>query len=950
MNALPKDGESEVNATKNVDEIFIEALEYRDDDARARYLDRVCGNDHRLRTLIDRLIKNEPSVGNFLELPVARLPIANFTEERLEIGKRTEFRFGPYRHLTKIGEGGMGEVFRAQQETPVQRTVAIKVIAVGMASEDCLARFEQERQAISMMNHPNIARLLDAGTAKIAWSSESNGIPLAETERPYFAMEYVCGNSITQHCDQDRLTVTQRIELLIQVCQAVQHAHQKGIIHRDLKPSNILVDTSDGQSIPKVIDFGIAKAIGHSVAFPVETHIGQFIGTLEYMSPEQFDTQKYDIDTRADIYSLGVLLHQLVVGSTPFSLEELQKGGLARLLQRISEVEPERPSIKLSKSVSLNEIAANRGADPRRLMNQVSGDLDWIILKCLEKNRDRRYESAMGLARDLERYLANEPILARPANITYWLSKKLKKHFLAVAASTTILLLILIAAGVSIAQAIRASRAEIRALEGWAQADVQRKNAESVNDFLRDMIENAKSDAKGANVRLVDALSDASQIASIRFANDPVQEAKIHTLLGDVYADLTMFGESTRELRRAKELLHSALDKNDPRVLTSEVQYVRALMNGASSRDAAVMLDGLLPRVHQVFGKNDPIVFDAERLTLSNLKSQGKYAECIAGLQSLRQKAESAGMGDTTLVPILTSLVSALRTQLNVGSRTQQIELVSEIELVATEWLQRSLRWKGPASPHTKQAQVIIADMNVLRGNYESAVANCVQVLENSSDRLGQYHHQRIEAINVLSKAKHRLGMSKEAAELQLQRIEYARAGNPNPVSIVAKLGDSLPYLDAGGYWHEGERIAREYASQLYNASGHSDLLLVARAYVARFASLQGRIDEASSLFNEVISETPTETRIDHSIAKVHLFFAQHQRLYGTLELAEKHLKLAEAALSDIRVGTCRANPDDVILEFIRVHEQQNNSSEMAKYKALLREVRYSLGGLSWSE
>ncbi len=937
-----------MSTTKSVDEIFFEALEYRDEHARARYLDSVCGNDHRLRILIDRLVNNEPNIGNFLESPVSSFSIAHVLEQLPQDCGSTELRFGPYRHLKKIGEGGMGEVYMAEQEAPVQRTVAIKVIAAGMASETCLARFEQERQAISMMNHPNIARLLDAGTAKIVEQSPAKaGMQTLESERPYFAMEFVCGKSITQHCDQNGLTVTQRIELFLQVCQAVQHAHQKGVIHRDIKPSNILMDTSDGQNIPKVIDFGIAKAIGQSLAFPVETHVGQFMGTLEYMSPEQFETQKHDIDTRSDIYSLGVLLHQLVVGATPFSSEELQKGGLAGLLRMISEIEPERPSTKLSKSTSVKSTAANRRTEPRRLMSQISGDLDWIILKCLEKHRDRRYESAMALARDLERYLANEPIHARPANMTYWLNKKLKKHLLAVAASATILLLILITASVSIAQAIKASRAEVRALEGWAQAELQRKNTESVNQFLRDIIGNAKADAMGANVRLVDALSNASQIAATRFANDPIQEAKVHSLLGDVYADLTMFGESTSELRRAKELLHSALDENDRRVLSSDVLYVRALMNEASSREAAVELEGLLPRVQQAFAKNDPVVFDAERLTLSNLKSEGRYKECISGLRLLRQKAESAGMGDSTLVPILISLVSALRTQLEVGSRAQKMECVSEVECVATEWLQRSLRWNGPESPQTKQAQVIVADMNVRRGSYESAVANCLQVLENSMDRLGQNHHQRIEAINVLSRAKQRLGMYQEAADLQLKRLEYARAGNPNPISIIAKLADSLPYLDVGERWDEGERIAREYANELTNTPGHQDLSLVARAYVARFVSLQGRIEEANSLFDEVIRETPTEAKIDHSIAKVHFFFAQHQRLYGTLELAEKHLKLAEAALSDIRIGTCRANPDDVILEFIRLYDQWNRNSEKARYEALLREVQYSLADVT---
>jgi serine/threonine protein kinase len=925
--------------------MFFEALEHQDEQSRSSYLDSVCGGNHQLRSYLEKLIRTEPRIGDFLESPVTSFSIAQDVDGHLPQHEgQKELRFGPYRRLTKIGEGGMGEVYLAEQETPVKRTVAIKVIRAGMANASCLARFEQERQAISMMNHPNIARLLDAGTAKVVWPPETNDeMHITECERPYFSMEFVCGDSITQHCDQNRLSISQRIELLLQVCLAVQHAHQKGVIHRDLKPSNILMDTSDGQNTPKVIDFGIAKAIGQRAAFEAETLVGQIIGTLEYMSPEQLDAQTNDIDTRTDIYSLGVLLHQLVVGSTPFTSEELQKGGLAGLLQLLNHVEPERPSKKLSKSPDLVAIAANRQTDPRRLVARVSGDLDWIILKCIEKARERRYETAKGLASDLERFLANEPVQARPANMRYWLSKKLRKHYLAVATSASILLLILATAVVSITQAIKASRAEVRALEGWAQADLQRKNAESVNEFLRDVIGNAKSDAKGANVRLVDTLADASQIASHRFANDPIQEAKVRSLLGDVYADLTMLREWTSESKRAKELLQSVLENSDPRVLAAEVQYVRALLNQANNREAETMLAGLLPRIHNAFGKDNPIVFDAERLTLAQLKSQGKYEECIAGLSLLRERAERAGMDDSTLTPILTSLVSAHRTQLGVGSRREQIERVMQIEEAATELMQRASRWKGPDSPWAIRARVIVADMNVRRGNYESAAANCLQVLEDSIERLGQTHQQRIEAINVLSKAKHRLGMKKEAAELQLQKLEYFREGNPNPISLMSKLGDALPYLDAGHYWDQGERIAREYASELATASGHHDLLLVARAYVARFVSLQGRIDEAGSLFSELIGEIPRQDGVDHSVAKVHFFYAQHQRQYGSKELAEKHLKLAESSLPEIRSGTSQANPDDVILEFIRLYDQWNKPTEKAKYETLLREVQYSL-------
>ncbi len=934
-----------MSATQRVDDIFFKAIEIADEQARSIYLDSVCGSDQHLKSRVEKLLRNGQQIGSFLEKPFfSYSPFHDEDDSSPELGGESDLCFGPYRYLSKIGEGGMGEVYLAEQETPIRRTVAIKVIRGGMANASCLARFEQERQAISMMNHPNIARLLDAGTAAFFKpSAGGRDIPDTGGECPFFAMEFVCGSSLIQHCDDNRLTITQRIELLLQVCRAVHHAHQKGIIHRDLKPSNILMDTSEGQSIPKVIDFGIAKAIGLDTKSQVQTQVGQFIGTLEYMSPEQFDSQNHDVDTRTDIYALGVLLYQLVSGATPFSSQELQKDGLTGLLRILHDVEPEKPSVKVAKSSERQSIADHRHVDSQRLVSQVSGDLDSIILKCIEKDRERRYETANALANDLERFLANEPVQARPASLRYWFGKKLRKHYLSVAMLASFFCLVLATTIASIHQAIKASRAELKALEGWEQADVQRRSAENINDFLRDVIGNAKSDAKGANVRLVDTLSDASRVASQRFADDPIQEAKVHSLLGEVYADLTMLHESILELRRAVDLLRSVLNKDDRRVLATEVQLVRALMNAGNWRDAETILHGLLPRVQQAFDEHDPVVYDAERLTLSNLKSRARYSECIAGLRSLRDRALKAGLDDATLVPILSSLVTALRTQIGKGNREEEAKTVAEIERVAIDLWNRSSRWKGPESPQAIRARVIAAEMNVLRGNYQTAIEHCQQILKSSLDRLGEAHEQRIAAIGVLSEAKLRLGLKKEAAELQLQRLEYTRMGNPHPVSFTTKLGDALPYLDAGQCWEKGELLAREYAKALGETPGHDDFLLGAWAYVARFASCQGKIEEANEIFEALVSEVKERTGINHSIAKVHLFFALHQNEHGSPEQTEKHLKLAESALSDVRFGTNRANPDDLLLAFIAFYDRWNRGSEKAKYEALLRDVPYSL-------
>jgi serine/threonine protein kinase len=322
---------------------------------------------------------------------------------------------GPYKLIQAIGEGGMGTVWMAQQTAPVKRLVALKVIKPGMDSRQVLARFEAERQAVALMDHPNIARVLDAGATAAG--------------RPYFVMELVKGVPITRYCDDHRLTPRQRLELFVPVCQAVQHAHQKGVIHRDLKPSNVLVAQYDGRPVPKIIDFGIAKATGQQLTeHTLVTGFGAVVGTLEYMSPEQAELNQLDIDTRSDIYSLGVLLYELLTGSTPLEKKRLKEAALLEVLRVIREEEPPRPSARLSTTDELPAVAANRGMEPKRLSGMVRGELDWIVMKCLEKDRSRRYETANGLAADVQRYLADEPVLACPPSAGYRLHKFARRH------------------------------------------------------------------------------------------------------------------------------------------------------------------------------------------------------------------------------------------------------------------------------------------------------------------------------------------------------------------------------------------------------------------------------------------------------------------------------------------------------------------------------------------
>jgi serine/threonine protein kinase/tetratricopeptide (TPR) repeat protein len=406
-------------------EIFLEALEMTTPEARAAYLQGVCGRDVMLRRKVDELLKEHFSNDSLLSGPAleGERPGAEFPVEEAPAQM-----IGRYKLLEKIGEGGCGVVHVAEQTEPVRRRVAVKIIKLGMDTKSVVARFEAERQALALMDHPNIAKVLDAGST--------------ETGRPYFVMELVRGMKITEYCDETKLSTGARLDLFIQVCQAIQHAHQKGIIHRDIKPSNVLVTVNDGVPVPKVIDFGIAKATsGQQLTDKtIYTAFEQFIGTPAYMSPEQAVLTSLDIDTRSDIYALGVLLYELLTGQTPFDANQLLAIGLDEMRRTIREQEPPPPSSRLSTlpGQELSTTAQRRGLDPPKLVSELRGDLDWIVMRCLEKDRTRRYETANGLAMDIQRHLGNEPIVARPPSAAYKLQKAWQRNKLVFTAGAVV--------------------------------------------------------------------------------------------------------------------------------------------------------------------------------------------------------------------------------------------------------------------------------------------------------------------------------------------------------------------------------------------------------------------------------------------------------------------------------------------------------------------------------
>jgi serine/threonine protein kinase len=454
----------------NEREIFIEAAQLVDPSEQSAFLRRACGHDDALHQQLVDLLAAHSRAQRFLESPPSGLALAIAAQDAMEARPVTEApgtKIGCYKLLQQIGEGGFGAVYMAEQEKPVSRKVALKIIKPGMDTKEVIGRFESERQALALMDHPNIAKVFDAGTT--------------ESGRPYFVMELVKGIPLTKFCDDNYLPPEERLELFIQVCNAIQHAHQKGIIHRDLKPSNVMVTLHDGRPVPKVIDFGVAKATSQKLTErTLFTAYGQVIGTPAYMSPEQAEMSGLDIDTRSDVYSLGVLLYELLTGTTPFEPKRLREAGFAEMQRIIREEEPPRPSTRVStmQCAAISTLSQHYGIDERRLRQVFRGELDWIVMKSLDKDRERRYESAASFARDIRRYLSDEPVQACPPSAMYRFRKLARRHKRALVMGSFIAAALVAGTVVSIWQAIRAESSLVEAQRQRNLAEANYKQAE----------------------------------------------------------------------------------------------------------------------------------------------------------------------------------------------------------------------------------------------------------------------------------------------------------------------------------------------------------------------------------------------------------------------------------------------------------------------------------------
>jgi non-specific serine/threonine protein kinase/serine/threonine-protein kinase len=508
-----------------------------------------------------------------------------------------------------MGSGGMGEVWRAEQTEPFQRTVALKLIKTGMDTKAVVARFDSERQALALMDHPNIAMVFDAGATAMG--------------RPYFVMEYVPGIPITEYCDRHRLTIKERLALFIQVCEGVQHAHQKGIVHRDLKPSNVLVAELDSKAVPKIIDFGLAKAMGPRLTeMTMFTEVGAIVGTPAYMSPEQADRDERNIDTRTDVYSLGIVLYELLVGTLPFAPQDLRQAGQEAMLRTIREQEPPRPSTKVrSLGESSKNSAVNRQEDPRTLEQGLHGDLDWITMKALEKDRTRRYGSPSELAADIQRHLKDEPVLAGPPTARYRASKFIKRHRFGVGVAVAALLLLI---GFAITMTLQAGRIAAERDRANREAETSKR----VSQFMTDMFKvSDPGEARGNSIKAREILDKAAKEIQSGLSKNPEVQADMMQAMGRVYENLGLYPQAASLFTSAVETRHRVLGPRSPDTLTSKSSLAVTLRQLGSFAEAEKLQRETLGTRTRVLGAEHPDTLDSMSQLASILYNEARYAD-----------------------------------------------------------------------------------------------------------------------------------------------------------------------------------------------------------------------------------------------------------------------------------------------------------------------------------
>lgn len=679
---------------------------------------------------------------------------------------RSDEVIGPYKVLSLLGEGGFGSVYLAEQTTPVHRRVALKLIKPGMDSRTVVARFEAERQALAMMDHPSLAKVFDAG--------------LTPDCRPFFAMEFVRGEPITRFCQLERIHVKERIRLMIDVCGAVQHAHMKGVLHRDLKPSNILVATVDGRPMPKVIDFGVAKAMHQPLSdTTVFTEMGQLIGTPEYMSPEQARGSA-DVDTRADIYALGAILYELLTGVTPIDVKSARPLGFPEIERTIQNVQPIAPSARLSQMVKSGHLPDSHSTEAPTVLKRIRGDLDWIVLKCLEKERARRYESAAAMAADLWRYLNDEPVLAGPPTAGYRAMKFVRRHRVAVTTGLMVLLSL-------VAAVVGTSYGLARAKSEAADARQARAESDAVTEFLTQMIQSVRPDESGRDITVRQVLDDSSHRIEANFSDRPLVEARVRHALGLSYWGLGRLDDAERHIAAVLDLRRRHLGPEHIETLRAGANLAAMRLEQGRLQEAEEILTNVADAFKRTIGSDHSLTLGA----LSNLAvihtRKGDLDRALALTQQVVDGQRRAQGPDHP---------HTLGATINLADLFADTGKIAEAEKLLRETIERWERVQGADKPGTLIALHSLAMLELKLRRLDGAESSMRRVVDGRTRVLGEDHGETLSAVANLGMIFLAAGKISEA-EAAYSKAWYGMKkvlgpGHPKTLTVLSQLATIL--------------------------------------------------------------------------------------------------------------------------------------------------------------
>ncbi|HZR19643.1 MAG TPA: tetratricopeptide repeat protein [Verrucomicrobiae bacterium] len=881
-------------------DIFLRAIEIHSPEAQADFIQKACLQDDSLRFRVEALLKNHKK-DSFLETAVLDRGTIFVNPTPLSEGPGTVI--GRYKLLQQIGEGGMGVVYMAEQEEPVRRRVALKIIKLGMDTKSVVARFEAERQALAIMDHPNIAKVLDGGAT--------------ETGRPYFVMELVQGVPITTFCDKAKLSAKERLKLFIQVCQAIQSAHQKGIIHRDIKPSNVLVTLHDGVPVPKVIDFGIAKATNHKLTEKtLFTNFASMIGTPAYMSPEQAEMSGLDVDTRTDVYALGVLLYELLTGSTPFPEKRLRSLGYGEMQRVIMEEEPERPSTRVSTMAKEQKmvVARNRGEELASLNNLLRGDLDWIIMKALEKDRTRRYETANGFAADIRRHLNSEPVVARPATAAYRFAKVVRRNRLACGAAAAVAFALLLGVVVSAWEASNAKRAAKLAEQRRLESDKAREEAESVSSFLMDLFRSPDPSRDGRTITMVETLDRAVKWLDNTLTNQPERKAKMQATLGLTYASLGLKREAVPLFEKARNYLLKPSVLKDPETYNLTCEAMGTLEGSylvmGRREEATSLSEQLFKLLRDANGLQHPKTIDAMGNLAATYYNIGRQQEAT------KLAEDALNLSRRVNGPEHTNTISAMLVLSDLYQGVSSLQ--TNVLQLREEALRLATKVQGPGGTVTLAAMAELAGSYDRAGRTDDALRLREESLRLCKNAKGSEHPETVNAMWGLADSLTAAGRRTEALKVREEILGLRKKinGPEHPDTFFAMYILANAYSDAGRL-NDALRLREETLRLSRKIFGPEDenTLIAMLGLAGSYGGLPSHRSDALKLREEIVSlrtrltgpEAPNTIAVMFSLATS---YADTGRRSEALKLREQLLELNRKVNGPEHSETLRAMID----------------------------------------